>query len=85
MYLRADPACADLAATRASWPADPLHLAFSLYADGHLSAAELISVCGRSGSTAVYSYLASSHKRGPEAVTAYLDAIITLGLVRDLE
>jgi HEAT repeat protein len=42
IYLRADPACRDLARQKARWPEKSLALAFALRADGHIYETELV-------------------------------------------
>ncbi|HTJ41634.1 MAG TPA: hypothetical protein VL463_06035 [Kofleriaceae bacterium] len=72
-YLRADPACAELAA-RAPWPAKPLELAFDLYAHGALEARELIALIARLPVEEVRRFLAAGPARSDALVEKYLEA-----------
>jgi hypothetical protein len=71
-YLRADPACAELAA-RAPWPARPLELAFDLHAQGAFAAAELVDLIGVTPIAEVRRFVAAGPARPTELVDRFLD------------
>ncbi|MCB9562928.1 MAG: VWA domain-containing protein [Kofleriaceae bacterium] len=70
-YLRADPACADLAAG-AGWPRAPLPLAIELYRDGHVSPAELVALWQHAPAMERRQLLVELRGRDPDTVRAYL-------------
>ncbi|MBV8756620.1 MAG: hypothetical protein JO257_05080, partial [Deltaproteobacteria bacterium] len=70
--LRADPACAELAAL-VPWPDHPLGFGFDLFAEGHITAGQLCELIVRSP-VADLKYLLESEARRPvEVVDAYLE------------
>jgi hypothetical protein len=74
VYLRADPACAELAAT-APWPRSPLPLAFDLHAAGTIAARELVELITRQSTTELSQLFATEVSRPVEVVSAYLESI----------
>jgi hypothetical protein len=79
LYLRADPACADLAA-KLQWPDEALPVAIELYEAGHVTASELVEAMDRVGVAQLRALYESELARPPEVVDAYLDGIATTGL-----
>lgn len=79
LYLRADPASADLAA-QLRWPDDSIAVAVELYETGHVGAAELVDALGRVGVAQLRALYESELSRPPEVVDAYLDGIAKAGL-----
>ena len=74
-YLRADPACGDLARTIA-WPAHPLPLAFDLRAAGQLTASELVNVVVLAEPD-LRGFLIEERGRDADIVDAYLATCLT--------
>ncbi len=72
-YLRADPACADLASAL-PWPDHPLPLAFDLHRSGALPSAQFLSVLTSVAPSDLRAFLLGERGRGIEAVEAYLTA-----------
>ncbi|MDX2092026.1 MAG: hypothetical protein SFX73_29450 [Kofleriaceae bacterium] len=75
-YLRADPACAELARAL-PWPAHPLPLAWELRNTGMLTARELIDVINHAGGAELGAFLLAERRRDPAALATYLDACST--------
>jgi hypothetical protein len=72
LRLRADPACADLAA-KLAWPDKMLALAVDLYAGGHVPAGELCALIARTPTTELRRLVETELRRSPDVVDAYLD------------
>lgn len=72
-YLRADPACADLAAAL-PWPDHPLPLAFDLHHHGAATSQTLIDVMLATPPSELMRYLREERGRDGEAVEAHLAA-----------
>ncbi|MBL0217570.1 MAG: hypothetical protein IPQ07_27315 [Myxococcales bacterium] len=72
-YLRADPACAQLAGTL-PWPDRPLPLAFDLHRGGTLASAELLTLVLATPPTELRGFLEAERGRDPEVVEAYFAA-----------
>lgn len=72
-YLRADPACADLAA-ELPWPDAPLPLAFDLHRAGTLPSADLLKVVMRIAPSDLRAFLSAERGRDADAVAAYFVA-----------
>nr|MBA2543577.1 hypothetical protein [Deltaproteobacteria bacterium] len=70
IYLRADPACADLT-ENAAWPSAPLPLAFDLHGAGTLSARELLDVAFRVSPPELAAFFQKELRRSPEQVETY--------------
>ena len=75
-YLRADPACANLAAAL-PWPDHPLPLAFDLHHHGALSSQALIDLVLVTPPSELMTYLRAERGRDPDAVAAYFVAAAT--------
>ena len=72
-YLRADPACADLATTL-PWPDHPLPLAFDLHRAERIGSAELLRLVDAAPPSELRKFLESERGRDPEIVEAYFEA-----------
>lgn len=75
-YLRADPACARLAAAL-PWPDHPLPLAFDLHHHGALTAQALIDLVIATPPTELVKFLKAERGRDDDAITAYFAAAAT--------
>src|SRR5512146_2514131 len=78
IYLRADPACAELAA-RSPWSDGALEVAFDLYEAGHVPARELVELVVRTPPSEVRAFLDHQRHRGPTLVDSYLDHAVLEG------
>ena len=76
IYLRADPACADLT-LEAPWPQQALPIAFDLYAAKQLEPRELLDVVLRASTQELAAFISHEQRRATEAVDAYLDSLAT--------
>jgi len=74
VYLRADPACAELA-SGTPWPRRPLPLAFDLSIAGQLSSHQLLEVVLQVSADELGEFLEREQRRSAEAVDAYLGAL----------
>ncbi len=72
-YLRADPACAQLAAAL-PWPDRPLPLAFDLHRAGTLASTDLLTLVLATPPTELRGFLESERGRDPEVLGAYFAA-----------
>jgi hypothetical protein len=75
-YLRADPACADLA-RELPWPAHPLPLAWELRMSGRLTARELLDVVNLAGGAELRTFLEVERRRDHADLGSYLDTCTT--------
>ncbi|MFT3698308.1 MAG: vWA domain-containing protein [Kofleriaceae bacterium] len=73
VYLRADPACAELAAS-APWPSDALAIAIDLYRAGHCSPEDFFGVLWRADVEQARAFLTAERRRSEPIVDAYLGA-----------
>lgn len=76
IYLRADPACADLTLD-APWPQQALPVAFDLYAANQLEARELLDVLLRASTQELVAFISHEQRRPGEVVDTYLDSLAT--------
>lgn len=74
IYLRADPACADLT-KQAVWPGQPLPVAFDLYAAKHIEPHELLDVLMLASPQELIAFLDREQRRSTAQVDAYLDGL----------
>ncbi len=72
IYLRADPACAELARA-APWPGNSLSIALELHGMGRASAHELVDLLWRHGAADVRTCLIGERQRPVAAVDGYLE------------
>src|SRR5512140_1533424 len=78
IYLRADPACADLAAN-APWSDGALEGAFDLHEAGHVPARELVELVLQTPPATVRAFLQAQRHRAPHVIDAYLDHVVIRG------
>src|SRR5262249_20761526 len=71
VYLRADPACSDLAAS-CPWSEGALQIAIDLHVAGHVPAREVMDMVLRAPPTDVRTFILAERHRAPHAVDAYL-------------
>lgn len=80
LYLRADPASADLARSL-RWPDEVLPVAVELFEAGHVPASELVEAIGRVGLAELRTLYSREMARTPDVVDAYLDGVANTGLI----
>ncbi len=74
VYLRADPACADVAID-AVWPTTPLPLAFDLHTAKPIEARELLEVVMRVSAQELAEFVGRELRRSAEQIEGYLSGI----------